>query len=421
MSTTIKTFSDGLRLAHLQLNSTRMVGISILCAVGSINETNETNGLSHFIEHNMFKGTKTRSAFDIANEFESLGAQINAYTSKQTTCYYALALDDKSDKCAEILADMMFNSQYAKKELDSERKVILEEISMGDDDNEGVCQDLSDEAFFGTDTQIGRTIIGTRENVKRFQKEDVLAYIADNYAAEDIVIGIAGSISLEDAIKLVDKHFVGKFKSGLGRSWADKPCVAQSRYLSKFKDIEQSHLYIATPSVTLNDDLRFANLVAKDIFGGGMSSRLFQEVREKSGLAYSVYAYSTNYINNGISQIYIGTNKDSVEKALDLTKNVILEIQKNGFTKEEIDKGINSVLTKYVLSNESTSTNMRAVASYALLYGEEYSLDRQVEKIKALTKEKIEEAFNKCFDLKNAALAYVGREVEGNLLDIIKN
>ena len=420
MAATIKTFSDGLRLAHMQSTTTRAVGISILCAVGSANETSETNGLSHFIEHNMFKGTKTRSAFDIVQEFESLGAQINAWTSKQSTCYYALSTDDKADKCAEILSDMMFNSIFPKEELEKERKVILEEIAMGEDDNEGLAQDLATEALFGKDTPLGRTIIGTKENVSRFNKEDVLKYIAENYVAEDIVIAIAGSLSLDQAVDIVKKYFVGKFKNGLGRGWQDRPALTHSAYVSKFKDIEQANIFITLPGLPNLANIKHATNVAFDIFGGGMSSRLFQEVREKSGLAYSVYAYNSGYINNGISQLYIGTNKDSVKKAIELTKKVILDVKKNGFSQSEIDKGVNSALTRYVLASESSISKMRIIGTNALLYNEAFDLDKEVNIIKNLSKDKIMEAFDDCFDLSKVSLAYVGREVKGDLLELIK-
>lgn len=420
METKIITFSDGLRLAHLPSTTTRAVGIAILVAAGSANEKAENNGISHFIEHNMYKGTKTRTAFEIVQEFESLGAMINAYTSKQNTCYYAVSTDDKAEKCAEILSDMMFNSTFKKEELDKERKVILEEISMSEDDNEGVAQDLAIAALYGDDTPLGRTIIGTRENVSKFEKADILKYIALNYAAEDIVISIAGSMSLEDAEEIVKKYFVGRFSSGLGRHWQDKPQETYSKYVSKFKDIEQANIYIAMPGLPLSLETKYAINVAYEIFGGGMSSRLFQEVREKAGLAYSVYAYQSGYINNGTSQIYIGTNKDSVQKSLELTKNIILEVKKNGFTQKEVDKGINTILSRYVFANESTMSKMRMIGQYALAYNTSFDLDKEVEIIKSLSLDKINETFDKCFDLNRASIAYVGREVEGNLLDIIK-
>ena len=419
MRSTIKTFSDGLRLAHIQSES-RTFCIAVLVAAGSINEKPENNGISHFIEHNMFKGTKTRSAFDIVHEIESLGAATNAYTSKQNTCYYIRSTDDKAEKCTEILSDIMFNSTYKQEELDKERKVILEEISMSEDDNEGVAYDLVMQAFYGENSPLGRTIIGTRENVEKFQKADILKYIALNYSAEDIIISIAGSISLDKAEDLVKKYFVGRFSSGLGRGWQDRPQDTYSKYVSKFKDIEQANIYMVMPGSKNTYEDKQALAVLNEVLGGGMSSRLFQEIREKSGLAYTVYSSYTSFSNNGASEIYIGTNKDSVKKSLELTKKVIDEIRKNGFTQTEIDKGINSVLTRYVFAFENTMNKMRLIGPYALNYGIPFDLDDEIDKIKSLSLDKIMELFNKNFDLSKASIAYVGREVDGNLLDIIK-
>ncbi len=376
MKSTIETFSDGLRLAHIQSDTTRGVYIAVLVAAGSVNETAENNGISHFIEHNMFKGTKTRSAYDIVHELEYLGASVNAFTSKTNTCYYVRSTDDKIDKCAEILSDIMFNSEFKKEELDKERKVILEEISMSEDDNEGLSYDLAMEALYGADTPLGRTILGTKENVSRFEKEDILKYIGENYAAEDIIITIAGSLSKEAAIDLCKKYFVGRFQSGLGRHWQDNLQQTYTKYISKFKDIEQANIYIAMPGMPNIFEKKHALAVAHEIFGGGMSSRLFQEIREKAGLAYSVYSTFGTQTNNGTTEIYIGTNKDSVHKALELTKKIVDEVKRNGFTQTEVDKGINTVLTRYVFATENTGSKMRIVGPYALNYGMPFDLDK---------------------------------------------
>ena len=420
MSSYIHTFSDGLRLVHTYSDTTRSVGVIVLCGVGSQNEDDNTNGISHFIEHNVFKGTTTRSSFDIVKELDMLGAQYNAYTSKQQTAFYTISMDYEVEKCTEILSDILTNPTFDEKEMESERKVILEEISMSEDDNEGVCQDLVAEAFYGANTPLGRTIIGPAKNVKRFSKQDVLDYKSKNYVSNDIVISISGHITLDDAKALCEKYFVGKFRQDPLRDWTDKPHLTNTTYLHKFKDIEQANIYLAMPAIAGSDKRKYASNVALDIFGGGMSSRLFQEVREKHGLAYNVYAYNSLLTNSGITYLYIGTNKDSTKKALELTKKVIEDVYKNGFTHDEIVKGINSSVTRFVLANESTVSTMRLAANSALMFNEEFDLDKTVNEIKALTIDDINEAFRECLDLSRSSLSYVGRKVEGNLLDYIK-
>ncbi len=421
-STYIHTFKDGLRLAHTQSDNTRSVGIIVLCGVGSQNENSETNGLSHFIEHNVFKGTTTRSPFQIVNELDMLGAQYNAYTSKQQTAFYTISIDTEADKCAEILSDILTNPSFDEKEMENERKVILEEVSMSEDDNEGVCQDLVAEAFYGKDTPLGRTIIGPAKNIKKFTRQDVLDYKSKNYISDDIVISISGHISREDAIKLCEKYFVDRFPSNKNRLWQDDPLKSLNQdYLYKFKDIEQANLFLAMPAIGLKDKRKFAANVALDIFGGGMSSRLFQEVREKHGLAYQVYAYNSSLTNSGITYLYIGTNKDSVEKSLALTKKVIEDVKKNGFTHDEIVKGVNSSVTRFILSNESTVSTMRMAGNAALMSDEAYDLDYCVNQIKALTAKDIQEAFEECVDISKASCAYVGREINADLMSVIKS
>ncbi len=420
MATKIYTFKDGLRLAYTQNDNTRSVGVIVGCGVGSGNETEETNGISHFIEHNVFKGTTTRSSFDIVNELDMLGAQSNAYTSKMQTAFYTISMDTEVEKCVEILSDILTNPTFDEKEMESERKVILEEIAMSEDDNDGVCQDLVAEAFYGANSPFGRTIIGPAKNVKKFTKADVLDYKSKNYVSKDIVISISGHISFDEAKRLCEKYFVDKFPKDDLREWKDKPILTTPKYLSKFKDIEQANIYLAMPSCGAYSPLKHATRVALEIFGGGMSSRLFQEVREKHGLAYSVYAYNSMLINPGITDLYIGTNKNSVQKSIELTKKVIEEVAKNGFTDDEIKKGINTSLTRYILSNESTVSTMRQALNAAQFTDESYDLDAIVNEIQALTKDKIQEAFLQSLDLSKASIAYVGREVKGDLLELIK-
>ncbi len=418
MKTIIKTFNSGLRLAYMQRQNVRSVAICILCGVGSQNETTKNNGISHFIEHTVFKGTKTRSSFDIVNEIESIGAQTNAFTSKENTCFYTYSVNSDVDKCAEILSDMLFNSTFEKKELESEKKVVCEEISMSEDDNEGGCFDLLSEGYFGKDTPFGRDILGTTENVKSFTKQDIEKYMRENYCAKDVVITICGSITLEKATELIEKYFEGKFSNKKDRIWRQPKLSTNQIYVHKFKDIEQANICIG-----MNGECRYggkllASKVAHEIFGGGMSSRLFQEVREKHGLAYSTFAVGSGYVNNGITNIYIGTNINSAAKAVELTRDLIKDIKKNGFTKEEVEKGKNAIKSALIFSNEGNIGIMRQISKFALNYDKAFDVDDFVDIVENLTVDDVNQAFNECYDISTASVAYVGREIKEDLLEV---
>ena len=282
-------FADGLRLVHLERTSTRAVAIGVLTGAGSENETEKNNGVSHFLEHMFFKGTKTRGSLDIVKEIDAMGAQINAFTAKAYTCFYTFSIDEDGEKCAEILSDILFNSVFDKEELERERKVVLEEISMSDDDNADVCMETASALYFG-DNALARPILGTRDTVRSLTREDLLEYVDANYCAETTVIAIIGNMSADKARKIVEKYFEGRFRSSKGRKWHDVAHVTSGSSKTIFKPIEQANIGMVFPGVSLTDKNYLAINAGGYVFGGGMSSRLFAEVREKHGVAYSVYS-----------------------------------------------------------------------------------------------------------------------------------
>ncbi|MDE6275293.1 MAG: insulinase family protein, partial [Clostridia bacterium] len=390
-------FPSGLRLAYKYSPAVHSVGIAIMTAVGSGNETAQNNGISHFIEHMYFKGTKDKSSFEIVEYVDGIGAQINAFTSKQTTCFYTLSIDTEAENCLKILSEILFESTFDKEEMEREKGVVLEEISMCEDDNADVVLDMLAEGYFGANP-LGRTILGERDNVKKFTREDLIEYIGKNYCAESSVVSIVGNIQFDKAKDLVEKYFEGKFSSNCKRSWHDKRHDTQRKVLSKFKDIEQSNIAIAFPAFEYDSKLTMAEALVNTIVGGGMSSRLFQEVREKRGLAYNVYTYNSSYVNNGVLSLYIGTNVESVKKSVDCTLELIEELRKNGLTKKELERGIAQLKGNYVLGQESNGVMMRVNAKNVLFTDKIFDIDEKLKEIDAITLDQTREVIDYSYD-----------------------
>lgn len=414
----IYRFKSGLRLAYKYSPSVRSVGIAVMTGVGSGNETGANNGISHFIEHMCFKGTKDKSAFDIVEYIDGIGAQINAFTSKQTTCFYTLSIDTQAENCAQILSEILFESTFDESEMEREKGVVLEEISMCEDDNSDIVLDLLAEGYFGKNP-LGMTILGERKNVKKFTRQDLIDYISNNYCAESTVVSIVGNIAFDSAKELVEKYFEGKFSSNCKRQWQDKRHDTTPSIKSKFKDIEQSNIAIGFPAFEYESKYSMAELLVNTIVGGGMSSRLFQEVREKRGLAYNVYTYNSSYINNGLLSLYIGTNVESVKKAVDCTVDLIEELRKNGLTKRELERGIEQLKGSYVLGQESTGVMMRVNAKNALFTDKIFDIDQKIKEIESITLEQTKDVIDYSYDLSKASLAYIGKKPKCDIEKLI--
>ncbi|MGN0771783.1 MAG: M16 family metallopeptidase [Christensenellales bacterium] len=418
MNSFIYQYPSGLRLVYKNLPGVRSVSIAVMVACGSNNENEKNNGISHFIEHMMFKGTHKRTAFEIVDEVDSMGAQINAFTSKQATCYYTIGMDEVAENCIAILSDIVLHSVFPQDEIEREKGVVLEEISMSEDDNADlVIENLSTAYFEGN--SLSKTILGPRNNVKSFTRKDITDYIGANYVANDIVVSIVGNIDEQKAKDLVAKYFEGGFVSDKGRKWEDVRHQPVSRYVSKFKDIEQSNIAIAMPAYEYSNSLAMAMMLVNNIVGGGMSSRLFQEIREKQGLAYNVYSYPSTYINNGVNTIYIGTNPSSVHKSLTAVKNLVDDVRKNYLTKAELEKGIRQLKSAYVLGQESSSAQMKIFAKHALYTNRLFSIDEQLQRIDSITMDDVVQVVDDCFDLSKAVVSYVGQQVDGNLCECL--
>lgn len=404
-----KKYENGLKLTVKRLPGTKSVSTGIFIGAGSGDENDNNNGISHYIEHMLFKGTKNRSSFEIADSIDRIGAQINAFTTKEMTCYYTKSIFEHTEKTFEILSDLYFNAKFDDEESRKEKKVITEEIAMVEDSPEDLCVDCLQRAFFG-DKYLGRTILGTAENVKSFTKEDINEYMNKYYSPANTVISVAGAITFEEAEKLADKYFATSFKNKNQVINRTKSKATKSKEMHRFKDIEQAHICIGFPSAKFNsrisNELAFINI----ILGGGMSSRLFQKVREEKGLAYNVYSYPSAYRNNGLFTVYAGVNPKNVESASNIIVEVIKDLVKNGVTKEEFNRGREQLKSALIFGQESSASIMNAYGRFMTITGKMLNLDKKLKYINSMTVDNVNEVLKDMFNFNKISASYVGKK-----------
>ncbi len=404
-----KKYENGLRLVVKQMQGLMSVTMGILVGTGASAETDNEDGISHFIEHMQFKGTRKRNAFEVSDAFDRLGAQVNAFTGKDLTCYYSKCTSDHTAECFEILSDLFLNSTFPEEEMEREKGVVCEEISMNEDTPEDLCLDLLAKAFYGRENY-GRNILGTAKNVKGFTVEDMLRYKRARYCPENIVVSFAGAIDKDTAQALLESYFGGLEKGAFEKR---TPVFGEKKQsLVKSKPIEQMHIGIAYPSPKRGSEWENAVNIVNGVLGGSMSSRLFQEVREKRGLAYSVYSYASPYNDCGTQIIYAGVNPAQKQQAYDAIESVVREIKKNGITQEEFLRSREQMKSGLFFSNESSNSQMLLYGKYMLNFNKIFDFEKRLDEINTLTLQDALSAIEIMFDDKNKAVSLVGNTDE---------
>ena len=400
-----KKYDNGLRLVVKEMTGLMSVTMGILVGTGASAETDKEDGISHFIEHMQFKGTKTRNAFEISDAFDRLGAQINAFTGKDLTCYYSKCTSDHTKECFELLSDLFLNSTFPEEEMEREKGVVCEEISMNEDTPEDICMDLLSKAFYGKEGY-GRNILGTAENVRSFTVEDIYNYKKARYCPENIVISFAGGIDKVTAQALVESYFTGLEKG----DFEERSIIlgAQKQSLVKTKPIEQMHIALAFPCPPRGDKDEDMFSAINSVLGGSMSSRLFQEIREKRGLAYSVYSYLSPYTIAGSQIVYAGVNPQQVGQAYDAICSLIKEMKKNGITEEEFLRSREQMKSSLFFGSESSNSQMLLYGKYMLYFNTVFDFEAKLDKINAMTHDQSFEALQRLFDETGKAVALVG-------------
>ncbi len=404
----LKKYDNGLTLIVSEGGSSS-VSFSIMVNAGTINENEKNNGISHYIEHMNFKGTKEYNSFELSNILDSYGTSYNAFTSYNCTCYYAQCLKEYAEKSFEIMSKAVFSSIYNDEDAEKEKQVIIEEINMSEDSPDDVCFDLVCEAFYGNEGY-GRTILGSIENVSSFTKDDVIDYINKFYVAKNVCISFVGDITLEQADIFVQKHILPIIPTGEVAPLPKYTLNNQPKNLYKNKEIEQAHLCLAFPSVPYGHKDSVASEICTSVLGGGMSSRLFQKIREELGLAYSVYSFSYRYKDSAFSGIYAGLNGSRLDLAYDSIKQLILDFNK-GVTQEEFEKVKVQLKAGCVFSEDKAMIKSRLFAKHYLMTGEIYDFKKRLEQIERVTIEDV----NRCakhYDITKMASAVVGKNLK---------
>lgn len=387
------TCQNGVRVVLENIPTVRSVAIGIWIGTGSRNETPELNGISHFLEHMFFKGTKTRSAREIAESFDSIGGQVNAFTSKEYTCYYAKVLDTHAPFALDVLADMFFNSTFDEEELLKERNVVCEEIKMYEDTPDDIVHDLLSKAVYESHP-LGFPILGTEETLNTFSSETLKQYVSDAYTPENVVVSIAGNIS-EAFIKQVEAHF-GSYQGQKAVTPEQVPSF-YSNQISRKKETEQAHLCIGFQGLNVGHDDIYSLIVLNNVLGGSMSSRLFQEVREQRGLAYSVFSYHSAYRDSGIVTIYGGTGAKQLDVLFETIQETLEKLKQTGITDKELNNSKEQLKGSLMLSLESTNSRMSRNGKNELMLGRHRSLDEIVEQIDHVTKQSVDSLSNTIF------------------------
>ncbi|MEN2766399.1 M16 family metallopeptidase [Ornithinibacillus xuwenensis] len=387
------TSKNGLRIVLEKIPAVRSVTIGIWILTGSRNENEENNGISHFLEHMFFKGTKTRSAADIAEAFDSIGGQVNAFTSKEYTCFYAKVLDTHKEHALDILADMFFNSAFDQEEMEREKKVVFEEIKMYEDTPDDIVHDLLARASYGQHP-LGYPILGTEEHLKSFSPDTLRNYIKEYYTPENVVISVAGNVE-EDFITKIEGYF-GSYQSSYQRPAIQKPAFLGGS-IERNKDTEQAHLCIGYNGLQIGAENIYSLIILNNVLGGSMSSRLFQEVREKRGLAYSVFSYHSSFLDNGLLTIYAGTGKEQLPLLQDTIENAVKTLVDSGLTDKELRNSKEQLKGSLMLSLESTNSRMSRNGKNELLLKRHKSLDEMIQEIDSVSHDTIQQVIDFTF------------------------
>jgi predicted Zn-dependent peptidase len=411
MSVRRTVLPSGLRIVTEEVPSVRSAAVGIWVNVGSRDETPAVAGASHFLEHLLFKGTNRRNALEISSTIESVGGEMNAFTSKEYTCFYARVIDTDLPMAIDVMSDLITSSIVSALDVDAERKVVLEEIAMRDDDPSDLVHDLYAETYYG-DTLLGRPILGTIDSIKRMTRNSVYNYYKKKYLPQDLVVAVAGNINHKKVVRMVEAALSQDGfldVKGTPQLRVNTPVKVRSQQSVGLlsRKTEQAHMFYGMEGVTRADERRFSMGVLASALGGGMSSRLFQEIREKRGLAYSVYAYAQQFAGSGQIGFYAGCNPTKAIEVVEIIQEVLADVATHGMSHEEIERAKGAVRGSLVLSQEDSASRMSRIGKNEIVYGQVMGFDEILKEVARVSVEDVRVIASE-FLTKTPTLALVG-------------
>ncbi len=402
-----RVLDNGVRVVMEDIPYVKSVSFGIWVKAGSVDEMPANLGISHLIEHMMFKGTEERSAKKIAEDVDRIGGHMNAFTGKEATCYYIKVLEGNIDKACDILADMFMNSKYDEEELAKEKNVIFEEIKMIEDSPEEYVSDILTEMVF-RGSALEKPIIGTRESLAGIDRNSILEYIDRKYIADNIVISVAGNFDADYVCDLFNKKLAPKKGNDIRDNSGQSSYVPE--YQVRIKDVEQSHICMGVKGVPQEDELYFPMILLNSIIGGSMSSRLFQNIREQKGLAYSVYSNSSSYVADGIYSIYAGVSHSKIDAAIEAIAEEMKLVSINGIGSEELSIAQEQLKSSYVFGQENVNSRMYANGKNTLLLTRRLSIQEILDKIDGVNMDKLSAAASNITDMGKYSAAIVSNK-----------
>ena len=404
--------TSGLRIVTEEVSTSRSAAVGIWANVGSRDEGKTVAGASHFLEHLLFKGSKTRTALEISSSIEAVGGEMNAFTGQEYTCFYARVIDSDLPLAVDVVIDLITSSTFTAEDVDSERKVVLSEIAVRDDDPSDYIHELYLDTYYG-DSPVGRSILGTVDSINKMPRNSIYNYYKKHYQPENLVVSVAGNIKHKKVVKMVEEALskdgfldVPNNKHEVRAATPIKtPGLGEVGIIDR--KTEQAHILYGFPGLARSDDRRFALSVLSSAIGGGMASRLFQEIREKRGLAYTTYAYPQQFAGTGTLAFYAGCRTEKAEEVIKLMRDISESVAQHGLTDEEISRAKGAVTGGLILGQEDTGSRMSRIGKSELVYGEIMSFDDILSKVRSVTPEQVHQLARYLFSAP-ATLALVG-------------
>jgi len=396
---------NGIRVVSETMPSSHSVSIGIWVMAGSRDEPQEKNGISHFLEHMFFKGTSRRTAKDIAIEVDSIGGELNAFTSREETTFYARTLDKHLPIAVDLLSDIFLNSLFDPVDIEKEKRIILEELKMVEDTPDDYIHDLYYKTAWDGDP-LGQPVLGIRDAIESFERDDLIDYIENHYHPAGIVISAAGNLDHDELLRLLDKT-LGRLNRG--KAYRDETIPRFTRNIQgRRKRLESVHICLGVEGLKHTDEDRYVLLVLNSILGSSVSSRLFQEIRERRGLAYSIYSYISSFRDTGMLTTYAATDRSKVSEVIDLILREFTALKKDRVSDDELRKAKEQLKGNLILSLESTINKMTRIARQEIYFGRYFSLEEILKGIDAVTSEEVLNLMRRLFKEDSIALATLG-------------